>query len=389
MAPACVVVCPTEALIPGDFHDPNSRVSQMRQAENLQARKVQAGTGPNVFYKEAASAGLDPLLANAAGGFLWANQQPGLQLDSQLWESMQSKLQDAPSAGEPARTVYDIGHPTLWGGKVSAYLFTKSLAAGIFLAAAFARIAGDGVPAALMTGAAAASLLFLGITTFLLVGDLKRPERFLYILTRPNWDSWLTRGSIVLMAFGALLTVLTVMGLAGWGKGSLWQLLTAMAAVAAILSAAYTAWLFAQSKGRVLWMRRGLAFHLVVQAVVAGAALLLMWALWLQPEAGLAAVFARLLVASLALHVAVTLLEGRAAPAGRTEEYHRVARLVTHGPFAKRHWLAVLLGGVLPLVVLILPGPPVLHTAMALAALVGLYFEEDTLVRAGQALPIS
>ena len=114
-----------------------------------------------------------------------------------------------------------------------------------------------------------------------------------------------------------------------------------MAAVAAILSAAYTAWLFAQSKGRVLWMRRGLAFHLVVQAVVAGAALLLMWALWLQPEEELAAVFARLLVTSLALHVAVTLLEGRAAPAGRTEEYHRVARLVTRGPFAKRHWLAV------------------------------------------------
>jgi len=31
---------------------------------------------------------------------------------------------------------------------------------------------------------------FLGITGILLVMDLDRPERFLYVMLRPNWDSW-------------------------------------------------------------------------------------------------------------------------------------------------------------------------------------------------------
>ena len=53
LAPACAVVCPTEAIIPGDFDDPDSLVSRLRREENLTARKVQAGTGPNVHYRGA------------------------------------------------------------------------------------------------------------------------------------------------------------------------------------------------------------------------------------------------------------------------------------------------------------------------------------------------
>ena len=32
------------------------------------------------------------------------------------------------------------------------------------------------------------------MTGVLLVWDLKRPERFLYLLTRPNTTSWLVKG---------------------------------------------------------------------------------------------------------------------------------------------------------------------------------------------------
>ena len=42
----------------------------------------------------------------------------------------------------------------------------------------------------------------------------------------------------------------------------------------AALPACYTGWLFAQAKGRVLWMKRGYWAHLIVQAFVAGAAVL-------------------------------------------------------------------------------------------------------------------
>lgn len=46
LAPACAVVCPTEAIIPGDFHDPESVVSTLRAKHDLTARKPEAGTGP-------------------------------------------------------------------------------------------------------------------------------------------------------------------------------------------------------------------------------------------------------------------------------------------------------------------------------------------------------
>ena len=45
LAPACAVVCPTEAIVPGDFDDPRSRVSELRNSGRLTARKTEAGTG--------------------------------------------------------------------------------------------------------------------------------------------------------------------------------------------------------------------------------------------------------------------------------------------------------------------------------------------------------
>ena len=53
LAPACAVVCPTEAIIPGDFHNPDSVVSGLKSSGELTARKLEAGTGPNVWYREA------------------------------------------------------------------------------------------------------------------------------------------------------------------------------------------------------------------------------------------------------------------------------------------------------------------------------------------------
>ena len=63
----CAVVCPTEAIVPGDFDDPDSRVSRLRAAHDLAVRKPEAGTGPNVRYLDAAPAGLDPLATRASG----------------------------------------------------------------------------------------------------------------------------------------------------------------------------------------------------------------------------------------------------------------------------------------------------------------------------------
>jgi len=409
LAPACAVVCPTEAIIPGDFHDPTSVVSRMKAEHDLSVRKKEAGTGPNVYYREAAEAGLDPSRTSGAGGYLWAGRLDGTALDAERFLALEAEAE----ARAVARTTYDVDHRPLWGATVSAYLFTKSLAAGLFLVVAllglFGRSAIDPRGSMIL---AAGALVFLGVTSILLVADLARPERFLFVLLRANWSSWLARGSPVLAAYGAVLAIWIAAALAGRLSGPGSAALTATTAILAALVACYTGWLFGQAKGRVLWMRRGLWAHLIVQAVIAGSALALLAGSALgfdgaserAVSAGgtlfgaggttvgspLAAALRLILVAALLVHALLVLTEGRLAPRRRANEYRSAHRLVTHGPFARRHWtLGVGLGILVPLALLPVSGSLATDLLPAVAALVGLWVEEDVLVRAGQAIPIS
>jgi Fe-S-cluster-containing hydrogenase component 2/Ni/Fe-hydrogenase subunit HybB-like protein len=398
LAPACAIVCPTEAIILGDFHDPDSRVSRMRARGDLTARKVEAETGPNVFYKAADPSGVDPNRTNEAGGFIWANQQGGVKLDAQEFELYDRKARHA--AEDLARTVYNVEHPSLWGGKVTSYLFTKSLAGGIFLAGALlmpATLPGRGLTGVALAWIPGMSLFFLAITSALLVADLKRPERFLFILTRPNWRSWIARGAYILVAYGALLVAWLFLALAPAGSvtasqssGPLVKSFIVLTAIAAALTAGYTASLFAQSRGRVLWMKRGMWLHLIAQAFLGGAALLMVLAPWIGLGLEAVGVLRRMLLVALVLHAGLTLVHQRLAPRRRHAEFARVARLVSHGPFERRHsWIGLVLGVAVPALTLLLFMPPLGWSVGAVLALVGLYVEEDVLVRAGQALPIS
>ena len=98
----------------------------------------------------------------------------------------------------------------------------------------------------------------------------------------------------------------------------------------------------------------------------------------------------RMLTAWLGLHAAFTLAEGRLAPVGREKEFARAHALVAEGPYASRHWrIGVALGMVVPFLILAFPAPPLLGMVAAALVLVGLWSEEDVLVRAGQAPSIS
>src|SRR4029453_13561328 len=95
---------------------------------------------------------------------------------------------------------YDVPHQVRrWGWKVSAYLWTKSIAAGTLLVGALAGSPGWG--SLLGVAAPALSLTFLALTTALLILDLKRADRFAYILLKPNWRSWLLPRAWILVAF--------------------------------------------------------------------------------------------------------------------------------------------------------------------------------------------
>jgi len=384
LAPACAVVCPTEAIIPGDFQDPASVVSRMRREHRLTARKVEAGTGPNVFYREADPSVLDPERTSGAGGYLWSDRPDTLQAAAERDAANSAALEEAE---ERARTVYDVGKPLLWGFKVSTYLFTKSICAGLFLAGAVA-----GVSAAGSAWTSGLSLVFLAVTSALLVFDLKRPERFLLILRRPNWSSWIARGTVVLLAYGFFLSLWLFLVALGAEPGRVANgVLILITSAAGAATAMYTAWLFGQAKGRPLWMKRGLSVHLLLQALVAGCASL--FVLEALVDLGARTLDAARFAFHFALlgHLVMILIEGRLAPRRREAEYARAARLLSHGRlFLVRHWILGVAAGIFaPLVVLALPGAPWAPAAAGILALAGLWFEEDAYVRAGQATPIS
>ncbi|MEX2556979.1 MAG: 4Fe-4S dicluster domain-containing protein, partial [Actinomycetota bacterium] len=262
LEPACVIVCPTHAIVAGDLDDPASEIARMIATQETQVRAPEKGTGPNVFYLGADEAALDPTLTSQPDDYMWS--ETGL-LDGQL----QPRLNEADSR---AKTTYDVEHPILWGWKVSAYLWTKSVAGGALLIAIAALFAGHTDRWLLRGFAPVLAGAMTAVTGFLLVWDLKRPERFLYIIFRSNFSSWLVRGAYVL-AIHAAISGTWFLSYMFDADGVIDVLRWPGIPVAAMV-AAYTAFLFGQAKGRDLWLSPMLAVVLVAQAAAAGAAAL-------------------------------------------------------------------------------------------------------------------
>jgi formate-dependent nitrite reductase membrane component NrfD len=242
---------------------------------------------------------------------------------------------------------------------------------------------------ALALGIPLLALFFLAVTSLLLVLDLKRPERFFLILTHPNSKSWLVRGTYALIAYGTLLTFGGLWSWLGIDAISLGYVYSLSTMLAGLVSAGYTGWLFGQAKGRVLWMQQGLWLRLMLQAVAAGAGLLLVVGPRLGVDSAGEVGLNGVALVSVGLLLFFTVFEGQLAPKGRAEEYARTLALIKRGPYAKEHaFIGLFLGMLLPMVLLAFAHPLGVQLAGVLI-LVGLWSEKSVLVRAGQALPIS
>lgn len=389
LEPACVIVCPVQAIVPGDLDDPASKIARLVASQEVAVRKPEQGTQPKLFYLGADEASLTPAMQERGSGYLFA-EGSGIPVPG----GSNVAREAAPIGNESidllrmARTVYDVAHPERpWGWKVSAYLWTKSIAAGTLLVAALATIGGlSSAGPATALAAPVISLIFLALTAALLILDLKRPERFLYLLFKPNWRSSLVWGGWILMAHGLLGAMWLA---AGWRQslGAL-ILLAWPALIVAAASAGYSAFLFGQAEGRDFWQSPLVLPHLLLAAVTAGCASLLLAAIFLTGDPrvaqGLAMALWLLLAASALVLLAETLTAHASHDAGRA------ARLITRGPYRVRFWWGVMGGGtVAPLVLLMSPFFPLAPAAAAILALGGLWLWEDLWVRAGQALPLS
>jgi Fe-S-cluster-containing dehydrogenase component/formate-dependent nitrite reductase membrane component NrfD len=390
LEPACVIVCPERAIVAGDLDDPASQIATIVSREPVQVRKAEQGTRPKVFYLGADAASLTPELQAPSERYLWA-QRTSDEVDLIRMVAAAQGTERGHAAAGLSRPVYDVPHLVRpWGGKVAAYLWTKSISAGALLVAAFA---GSESWGSLFNGVAPAlSLLFLAITTALLVVDLKRPARFAYILLKPNWRSWLVWGAWILMAFGAAAAVWLVGGLTGRSDLLHWALVPAV--LLALATAGYSAFLFGQAEGRDFWQSPLVLPHLIVAAALAGAASLSIAAAVASPhnaEADPSATLWPLLFLSLLAHGFLIGLEvfNRHAVHDAT----LAARLIRRGSYRARFWGGVVLGGVLVPMALMIAGAAADSSALsalgALLALAGLWLWEDLWVKAGQSVPLS
>lgn len=259
LEPACVIVCPEQAIIAGDLQNPKTKIARMLTQNETVVRRPEQRTGPNVFYKGVELAALDPGAPERPPSYLWS-QRPAHKP-----EPWPISLPVLPGT----RVVLDAGHKVEWGWTVALYLVTKALGAGAGMLAPFAAWLGlSGWNAAYLPEVLA--LVFTAITAGILVKDLARPARFYRLLTRPNWGSWLVRGGMLLTAYGSVAAAGIMARLLD--ADAITDILRWALAGMGAATAGYTALLFAQCEGRDLWQSKWCLPHLLVQAVMVGAA---------------------------------------------------------------------------------------------------------------------
>ena len=411
-APACVEVCPEHAIIAGDMENPETEIAMLLAREQVIVRKPEKGTNPNLFYIDGDAASLNPEATDKSGPGLWNSQARGvghyakaaekmmysnddvnllqMTIDNDLQAAYQKKETENPNyidvLNGKARRVYDTPDKgILWGWEVSAYVLTKAVAAGAFIIPFAAMLLGYHVSDEIKLWSAGISLAFLALTGLFLVMDLDRPDRFLNVLLRPQWNSWLVKGGYTITVFGGLVTLWAAATYFGWNipeKPLLWVI-----GAFSVLLAIYTAFLFAQAKGRDFWQSPTLPIHMFVHSIMAGAAVFAIimyftdkeiWSFYLRNTL-IAAIIINLIT------VAIELTITHPTTAAKT-----VVKMITKGEYAFQFWvMVILMGNVIPLILLVFAPTALTTILMAVLVLFGIWDTEKIWIEAPQRIPLA
>jgi len=397
LEPACVVVCPTQAILVGDLNDTDSYVSQIVNREVIAVRRPEKETLPKLFYKGAHQATLDPLAARRPDGglFMWSEQQ----------ESSSQVVSGNPNynnSSAAALLSYDVAHAIPWDWKVSLYTWTKGIAAGVYLVAALL-VLFHFIPEnnwIWLWAAPVISGAFLAITGGLLIWDLEHPERFYLIFTRPQWRSWLVKGAFIIAGYTLVLALHFIGSWLGSRSFQKWLLVPGIPL--SVLTAVYTAYLFAQAKARDMWQNPLLPPHLLVQALLLGSAVLLLIAAWVEGTSIQDVLNSRIVttapVLALSWSFAITSLLHLLMIWGEVSLTHATAHArlaiweMVRGRYKSDFWIGMalsLVGGLLPWLAILSYVNPSLAVAGAPLALVGMMLYENAYVQAGQSVPLA
>ena len=414
LEPACVNICPEHAIISGNMDDPESEITQLLGREQVTVRKAAKGTTPNLFYINGDETSLNPIATERQDYTLWGAQTRGVGHFAKQTEKLAYEGDDIIKAalasngssttnGElqntngglksvdvlmgGSRRVYDAPNKgLLWGWEVSGYVWTKAISAGAFLVPFIAAVTNWAViDETTQWLGIALGLVFLGITGALLVKDLDRPDRFLNVLFRPQKKSWLVKGAYAVTFYGLALTLLAVamiFDLEPLMDFALWA-----GAILAVLVAVYTAFLFAQAKGRDFWQSPALALHMLIHSLMAGAAVFALTGLMGELKADWAGFLKSMMIVMIALNLLTMLVE--LTITHPTQEAKLTVKMITKGRYASLfRWGVLLTGNLLPLAAL-LSGQAWGLPIAGLLALAGIYMTEKIWVEAPQRIQLS
>ncbi len=413
LEPACVNVCPEHAIISGDIDNPHSEIAELLSRETVTVRKASKGTHPNLFYIDGDETALNPVATEKTNITLWGAQVRGVGHFAKDTEKLAYDGDDivatvmkettvSAGAERPAssahvmlgnqKRVYDVPDKgILWGWEVSGYVWTKAIAAGAFLVLALASLFPEfsGLMDFEMLGMGTAtvliSLVFLGLTGILLIKDLDQPTRFLYVLLRPQWSSWLVKGAYAITLYGAMLTLLAVSAMFGWKLAS--QISFWLAVVSGVITAVYTAFLFAQAKGRDFWQSPSLAVHMLVHSFMAGAAALAIATYFLGNFETTSGYLGQVMLVGIGINLLTIIVE--LVMKHPTEDAELTVDMITKGRYSGLFWIgAITLGNIIPLAMLIYGGNEVMLLASILV-LAGILITEKIWVEAPQRIPLN
>ncbi|MDH4199567.1 MAG: polysulfide reductase NrfD [Spirochaetia bacterium] len=379
--PACVNVCPEEAIIVGDMDNATSAIRKIMGRTQLQTRKAEKGTTPKVYYINSEAAALHPMAAPPTNQYQQTAQIAGVghyakfaekrieENKSRFVQAMGATLAPyeteiaakqgvtlADAGGEDAKLLKGNMRRThdapskgpLWNWELPAYLWSKAIASGIVIIAALGSLTGWW-NSGNSWFAPGSSFAFLVLTTIFLIKDLDKPSRFLYVILRPQFKSWLTRGGYILSVFGVFLAL--------WGFGLLIandmvvQIAQWGGLIEGIILAGYTAFLLAQAKGRDFWQSPLLPFHMLTHALMAGAAFFFIATSFnpLSDDFGL--LLKNLLMGALVLNLFILFFE--LTVPHPTTDAKLVVKMILGKKFGLLFYSLVLLAGnILPLVIL-------------------------------------
>jgi len=419
LEPACVVVCPEHAILAGDLNDPASEISRKLSTAQATVRKPEQGTGPKLFYINGNDWSLHPTASPTNESYVWADkiteqnvsayELPVFPASSKTSKSGRP-LRAPQEQGRPlngpiqiggrvaehmAQTAYNAQHKIQWHWELPSYLVTKNIVGGLYMLMSigvmFNLFTFDS-PTFLATGFTA--MVFMLLTMILLIKDLSQPKRFLNILLRPQWKSWVARGAFILVGFTAvagLWWLIEGAAYMNWLSSDLASTLRPIAAwitfPLALFAVIYTAFLLGQAEGRDMWQSNLLPFQLFAQSMLVASGVFLIVNVFISFSTDLHAFLVTLFPTSIAINLLLTF-------AGKFNSFASEVALLahremTHGKFRNHYWWGgIALGHLIPLVLLLAFSPFAVPVAVA-CAVVGLFFYEYAFVMAPQHIPNS